>query len=430
MTSPICTVNGNTTGNGVNVAANSLVTIAISDTAGVKSWSLRCISTDENHVAATITAGLSIDQITKTATFTSPNVTTGAALIFESMVNGGLDVNGRQDSSLTTRFGVFVLTSTGSLRIGAFDETTEGDASFGWTSKFNAAVRAAGTAGITPTLSGTLPIVVNNANPAAPVIGINAATGDNPGSMSAADKALVDTATDLPSGNALARRDGSGTCSFNGVKTPYIYSDSGLISISADGTGTITLDGNTDAELHCPMPVNGGTFKLEADVVDRPIMIPLDWSSCKVGGVESWSINDVSDIVNDVQDPFANLSIECHFKNGMKIKSITFRHRGAGTGANPLPGSPPSFNLYRKPISTGIASLVGTVNATLDGTFRGNFKDVTIDLSGSPHTVDNEAARYYLVVTCETGANAIAGAILRGITGVVTYPAGFSIGLG
>lgn len=429
MTSPICKVNGNTTGNGVNVAANAVVTVALTDTAGVQSWSLRCLSSDENQNPAAVTAGLTVNQITKSATFTSPNTDLGVALIFESEVNGGLDVNGRKDASLTTRFGVFVLTNPGSLRVGAFDETLEGDASYGWTSKFNAAVRGVGGAMGSPAVTGTLPIVVSGPTNAR-VVSINAATGDNPGSMSAADKALVDTATELASGGALARRHATGWCAFNGVNTPYVYSDSGAITISADGTGVISLDGNTDAELHCPMPVNGGTFKLEADVVDRPIMIPLDWSSCKVGGVESWSMSDTSDIVNDVQDPFANLSIECHFKNGMKIKSITFRHRGAGSGGNPLPGSPPSFNLYRKPISTGIASLVGTVNATLDFTFRGNFKDVTIDLSGSPHTVDNEAARYYLVVTCETGANAIAGAILRGITGVVTYPAGFSIGLG
>ena len=38
MTSPICKVNGSTTGNGVNVAKNTLTTIAIADTAGVKSW--------------------------------------------------------------------------------------------------------------------------------------------------------------------------------------------------------------------------------------------------------------------------------------------------------------------------------------------------------------------------------------------------------
>ena len=79
MTSPICKVNGNTTGNGVNVAKNTLTTIAIADTAGVKSWSLRCISSDENQVPATITAGLTVDQITKTATFTSPNTDNGVA---------------------------------------------------------------------------------------------------------------------------------------------------------------------------------------------------------------------------------------------------------------------------------------------------------------------------------------------------------------
>ena len=320
MTSPICTVNGTATGNGVNVAKNTLTTIALFDTAGVKSWSLRCISSDENQVPATISAGLTIDQITKTATFTSPNTNAGAALIFESEVNGGLDVNGRKDASLTTRFGVFVLTNPGSLRVGAFDETLEGSAAHGWLTKFNETVRSAGVGGVTPALTGTLPMVVDNSNPLAPVVSINAATGDNPGSMSAADKALVDTATELASGGALARRHATGWCAFNGVNTPYIYSDTAL-TISVDGTGVISLDGNTDGELHCTMPVNGGTFKLEADVVDRPIMIPLDWSSCKVGGVESWSINDVSDIVNDVQDPFANLSIECQDRKSTRLNS-------------------------------------------------------------------------------------------------------------
>ena len=113
MSSPICTVNGSATGNGVNVARNTSVTIQLFDTAGVNAWSIRCLTTDDLQVANTITAGLAINTITKTATFTSPNVTNGAALIFESKVNGGLDVNGRVDESLTTRFGVFVLTVTG-----------------------------------------------------------------------------------------------------------------------------------------------------------------------------------------------------------------------------------------------------------------------------------------------------------------------------
>lgn len=430
MTSPTCTVNGNTTGNGVNVAANSTVTIAIFDTAGVTSWSLRCISTDENHAAATISAGLSINQITKTATFTSPNVTTGAALIFESEVNGGLDVNGRKDPTLTTRFGVFVLTSPGSLRVGAFDETTEGDASFGWTSKFNSAVRAAGTAGVSPSLSGTLPIVVNNANPLAPVVSINAATTLTAGSMSATDKQALTNATSVATATMIAKRGSSGEIAFSQVDTPALYSQSGYIQISANGTGIILLDGNGDAELHCTMPVNAASFKLQADVENVPRIIPLDWSACKVGGVVSWSINDVSDIVNDVDDAFANLSIECHFLNGSKIKSLTIRHRGAGGGGDPLPANPPTFTLYRKPISTGIPAVIATISSTLDGTFRGNFRDETIDLTMTPHTVDTTNARYYLVVTTELGANAIAGAIVRGASGVFDFPAGMIVGIG
>lgn len=220
MASPICTVNGNSTINGVNVAANSSVTIAIADTAGVKSWRLSCVSTDELHAKSTIDDGLTINQITKQATFTSPNVTTGAALIFESEINGGLDVNGRKDPALSTRFGVYVLTSAGGLRVAAFDETFEGSAMFGWTAKFNAAVRAAGSAGVSPALSGTLPIVVNNSNPVAPVVSINAATTSNAGSMSASDKTKLDS---VSSGARVASVSGSSPITIGGTsETPIV----------------------------------------------------------------------------------------------------------------------------------------------------------------------------------------------------------------
>lgn len=193
MASPVCTVNSTTTGNGVNVAKNSSVTIQLFDTAGVNVWSIRCLTTDDLQVADTITASLGINSITKTATFTSPNVTNGAALIFESKVNGGLDANGRNDASLTTRFGVFVLTDLGNLRVGAFDETVEGNAAFGWTAKFNAGIRQAAASSATPTVSGTLPIVIDATNPLALVASINAATTSLPGTMSAADKVKLDS---------------------------------------------------------------------------------------------------------------------------------------------------------------------------------------------------------------------------------------------
>lgn len=143
--SPVCTVNGATTENGVNVNKNSTVTIQLAKTRGVRAWSIRCLTTDDFHVAKDILSGLNVDHYKKTATFTSPNVSDGAAMIFESTVNGGVDANGRNDESFTTRFGVYVLTDNGNLRVGAFDETMEGSTTFGWTTKFNAVIRAAMT---------------------------------------------------------------------------------------------------------------------------------------------------------------------------------------------------------------------------------------------------------------------------------------------
>lgn len=193
MASPICTVNGNATTNGVNVAKNTQYTIQLADTAGVGPWLIRCISTDDHQDFASVNAGLSIDSITKTAIGTTPNVTDGAVLIFESIVNNGKDANGRVDPSLTTTFGIYVLTDSGSIRVAALSERTEGDAAFGWTSKFNTVARAAASGGITPTVSGTLPITVDNSNPSNAVIGINAATTLSAGSMSSADKTKLDS---------------------------------------------------------------------------------------------------------------------------------------------------------------------------------------------------------------------------------------------
>jgi hypothetical protein len=138
MSSPLVTINGSAQTNGVNVTASSTVTIALASTAGVTNWALTCIGTDENQVAATITSSLSINASTKVATFTAPNQST--ALIFKSVVNNSLDSGGRFDPTLTTTFGVYVLTGA-SNRLGAVNETIEGSTVFGWISKLNAIVK-------------------------------------------------------------------------------------------------------------------------------------------------------------------------------------------------------------------------------------------------------------------------------------------------
>jgi len=481
MTSPICTVNGSTTGNGVNVAKNSTVTIAIADTAGVKNWSLQCLSTDDHLVATNISAGLSINTTTKVATFTSPNVSDGAALIFESKVNGGLDINGRVDESLTTRFGVFVLTDTGNLRVGAFDETVEGSASFGWTAKFNDGIRAAAAGAVTPTVTGTSPIVVGG-TPAARVVSIIPASNVSAGSMSSADKiksdamfpvaaagpitftdvsgtrfiniaeagpatrgsmsiadkALLDAATDANTASTLAKRSAAGLISVTtlsaatAVETTSVYTESvsnpnGNLTFTCDGFGTITLDGAGVGELLVPMPIRSHSFKFDAQK-NLSRSIPLNWSSCKVSTVDSWDIDDNSNIKCTVSDAFANLVIECRFVHGSHLTGITIRNRGPSGGT--LPANPPTFSLYRKLLSTGVNSLVGTVNATLDGTYRGTSRDTLIDLSaGSGHIVDAELYRYFIVITPEYGSDALVGHIVYNAKVDYFLPSTFAIGM-
>jgi hypothetical protein len=143
MTSPICKVNGSATTNGVNLTPATTATIALADTAGVERWSILAVSTDELTTAAAINGTLAINSITKTATFTVPAA--GSAVIFESVVNKGLDVNGRRDATLTTRFAIFTLAVSGN-RVCAFNESLEGSISFGWLTKLNPLLRSAAIA--------------------------------------------------------------------------------------------------------------------------------------------------------------------------------------------------------------------------------------------------------------------------------------------
>jgi len=142
MTSPLCTVsdNGGPAGptiNGVDVANDGTdVTIALADIGGVGPWSLAFVQSDDMVVVPALT----VDYVHKTATFTKP---TGPwALILQSQVNLGLDVNFQKDNSLTTTFGIYIRYN--GLRLAAANERTEGSSEWGWTTKFNDLVRSSG----------------------------------------------------------------------------------------------------------------------------------------------------------------------------------------------------------------------------------------------------------------------------------------------
>ena len=151
MASPACTVKdgggaANPTTNGNNVTPGNTITVALASTAGVSAWSISCVYTDDLSNAVTVTSALSIDNLNKLATFTAPAA--GAALIFQSKINGGIDANGAAQPSLTTTFGIYTLTS-GALRTVAANETTEGNATFGWAAAANAKIRQAAGGGST-----------------------------------------------------------------------------------------------------------------------------------------------------------------------------------------------------------------------------------------------------------------------------------------
>lgn len=135
MPSPICTVNGSATPNGVSVSASTTVTIALADTTGVTSWSIVCTDTDDLGSIPTLT----VDHIGDTATFTSG--TAGRSYRFQSIVNGGKDSNQLPDDALTTSFKAFVPTAAG-LQTVCSNETIEGSTAFGWVALLNAAIRA------------------------------------------------------------------------------------------------------------------------------------------------------------------------------------------------------------------------------------------------------------------------------------------------
>ena len=145
MVSPLCQVKDGAgayvaTTNGVNVTPANTITINLIDTSA-DSWSITCASTDELSVAATVTAGLTINTTLKTATFTAP--VAGRTYRFRSTVNGGVDGQGIARSSYSTTFCIYTLTDGN--RVVAADESTEGGA-FGWVTSVNNVIRAVGGA--------------------------------------------------------------------------------------------------------------------------------------------------------------------------------------------------------------------------------------------------------------------------------------------
>jgi hypothetical protein len=165
--SPVVLINDQNQTDGYNAPSGSLVTIMLASSAGVSNWSLTCIGTDDLLSVDTINAGLTINHSTNTATFTAPIADgyDGYALLFESIINNGVDINEIEQNNYSTTFTVYILNNQG-LRLSAQNETLEGNQLFGWTVKYNQLIRDAnpgnpgiqGATGATGATGGTGPI--------------------------------------------------------------------------------------------------------------------------------------------------------------------------------------------------------------------------------------------------------------------------------
>jgi len=237
MPSPICEVRQDAgayvaTTFGVDVRSGAAVTIRLADQSDVDSWSIQCVTTDELHDAAAITASLVVDSATKTASFSAPS-TRGAALRFRSLINNGLDANEVVDEDLEATFCIYVPTAIGQ-RVLAADETTEGHPDFGWVTSLNRVIRdhvAIATSDDTPTLARRYPVGDGDVRLIRALV--KAQSSDGSGAVRGEWEVRA----------AYARVAGT-------LAQEYAPSIATLFAVGGPGAPTLTLNGDTDVDLN------------------------------------------------------------------------------------------------------------------------------------------------------------------------------------
>ncbi len=382
---PTCTVNATATTNGVDVTASSTVTIALVDTAGVKQWNLSCINTDETNVAATVTAGLTINLVNKTATFTAPAA--GSALIFQSKVNNGRNADGTPNPTLTTTFGVYVLTAT-SLRVGAFGEKTEGSATFGWVVKVNNMIRNATLGGATY----------------------------GAGLLYSGGVVSVDMDSNNVPGTVVQRRSVSGECAVGPFEcdTLHVLGGSSSVDGSLEVMGQLTSDfGEVLSD-----PKWGQSFT-ESRMVNGQVLPRT--SGWQYAFADIWENSTLG----------AQLEIAFNPPEGATINSLTVQYKGSG-GHGALPATKPTIAIGYYDASAGTTTVATSVQADTSANVAAfELKHNIVANNGGAgigHVVSKAGRRYYVLIAAEFGANAIIGAFYYSAVINWTRPLGGNIG--
>jgi len=420
--SPLCTVDGSPTLDGRDVSPSATVTIALADAAGVTTWRVICINTDELNSASTITLEIaaSINPVTKTATFTAPASTSdGAALIFQSVVNNGFDINGTAQPSYTTTFGVYVLTAN-SLRVGAFAESTEGDSQFGWVSKYNPIIRAftggGGLAGAGLIFSGGAYNVGQNGDNTVIVNANDIQVNPSFYSKTNIADTLVQrgvsgaitvgaiTASSLSATNLTV----SNNATITNLTTTASSTLSNVVIDDAEITGSLLVDTDfqCDGNTRVSDLTNTGSYTVSSRSVTRIVnSTPFDssgfWTEIGGGVWQSAALG-------------ANIKFPLDIPHGAVLNTVVVRVDPATghTSAWPTGATQPLVNIKRYDSGSNLTLTLASQSDTVTGTAYDAAHSITV--SSIAHTADRSTQRYFVEFIPESGANSK-------VNGVIDY---------
>lgn len=216
--------------------------------------------------------------------------------------------------------------------------------------------------------------------------------------------------------NALGDADIDGDLDVGGAATV-----DGLLTSGNLNTGTVqALQVNSTAGVSAGGSVTSGVgfFVGSRTVVDvqQGVCIPVSGWALQIDPFDPslfcWVTTSTS---------ASKLLIPIDVPDLANITQVTARYTGQFTHPA-LPENMPTLTVYRRNIT-----ISGAPNAEWSATdpsgsvlqYEG-FHNITVDIDPA-HTVDRGTGRYYAVLTSESGANAIAGAIFLGLLVTYTY---------
>jgi len=252
------------------------------------------------------------------------------------------------------------------------------------------------------------------------------ASGVSSGFMSAADKTKLDAATSVNTATTLVLRDAGGGAAFTQVTADTLESASAVLALSANGTTVATLLDDP------PTMTVVGTSKAKSFVLTEAVNVvrfvrltpsadPAHWSE---DGAARWS--------NLLASSAAKLIVRLDVPNGAIITRASVRIDPPAHGI--APAVLPVLSLYRWSEFSSSGTLVATASDPGTGYTS---PDTTYDAAHTFHMavgfggeiVDNSAARYFLELIPENGANSFAATLFLWARIEYTVPVGTVLGL-